>query len=65
MSEDTERINSATTADASPRKAEAAAAEALSRLHPRDRAMVEDVMRDHPSLSIEKALEMLRYFGGL
>jgi hypothetical protein len=38
---------------------------ALADLMPQDRDLVQRVLEDHPLLSLEEAVEMLRYFGGL
>jgi hypothetical protein len=37
----------------------------LAKLPPRDQALVRRVLEDHPLLSIEEAIEMLKAFGGL
>ena len=41
----------------------AAEAAALAHLTPRERAFVEEVLQDHPSLSNEEALAVLREAG--
>ena len=42
-----------------------AEAAALADLTPQDRDLVRRVLEDHPLLSLEEAVETLRYFGGL
>jgi len=37
----------------------------LANLSPQDRKLVEQTLQDYPGLTPEKAIEMLRAFGGL
>jgi hypothetical protein len=37
----------------------------LSRYKGADRELIEDAVRDHPELTVAKAIEMLDSFGGL
>ena len=37
----------------------------LSRYKGADRVLIEDAVRDHPGLTVAKAIEMLDAFGGL
>jgi len=37
----------------------------LSRFKDADRELIEDAVRDHPGLTVAKAIEMLESFGGL
>jgi FixJ family two-component response regulator len=52
-------------AGAAAAKAAADRETVLKNLTPRERQLVENVLENHPLLSVSEAIEMLKYFGGL